>query len=296
MVMVSTSVWAQSSAPLSSVRPVPRVVADVAVQQKAPITVYYRYKVRPKPRAVVSETAYAEPKAIVKTSALSGQYVLASTVPVYSSRRPLHRPAGLGTRHVTTTQPRRNQTRVASTDLQTTSPAGRICGDRRIVGQTISPIVGEIKGCGVAKPVRVSSIDGVALSQASIMECGTAKALAKWVVKGLKPTIGRQGGGVKSLRIVSHYACRTRNSAKGARISEHGKGKAIDIAAINLNDGSQITVLEGWKSRRQKGKLKKLHKAACGTFGTVLGPDADRHHRDHFHFDTARYGGGPYCE
>jgi len=29
--------------------------------------------------------------------------------------------------------------------------------------------------------------------------------------------------------------------------------------------------------------------------GTVLGPEANRFHRDHFHFDTAEYRSGPYC-
>ena len=31
--------------------------------------------------------------------------------------------------------------------------------------------------------------------------------------------------------------------------------------------------------------LRRLHKGACGTFGTVLGPEANEAHRDHFHFD-----------
>ena len=32
-----------------------------------------------------------------------------------------------------------------------------------------------------------------------------------------------------------------------------------------------------------------------GGFGTVLGPESDQFHQDHFHFDTARHRGGPYC-
>lgn len=31
--------------------------------------------------------------------------------------------------------------------------------------------------------------------------------------------------------------------------------------------------------------LRRLHKGACETFGTVLGPEANEAHRDHFHFD-----------
>ena len=95
--------------------------------------------------------------------------------------------------------------------------------------------------------------------------------------------------------MLTHYACRTRNNLPGGRISEHGRGKAIDIAAINLNDGSAISVLDGWRDRRQARVLRQIHSAACGPFGTVLGPDADRYHRDHFHVDVARYSNGAYC-
>jgi hypothetical protein len=38
-----------------------------------------------------------------------------------------------------------------------------------------------------------------------------------------------------------------------------------------------------------------MHKSACGPFGTVLGPDADKYHKDHFHFDVAKHGNGAYC-
>jgi hypothetical protein len=41
--------------------------------------------------------------------------------------------------------------------------------------------------------------------------------------------------------------------------------------------------------------MRRAHKTACGPFGTVLGPNADRYHQDHFHFDTARYRSGSYC-
>ena len=36
--------------------------------------------------------------------------------------------------------------------------------------------------------------------------------------------------------------------------------------------------------------LRAVHAAACGPFTTVIGPDGDVHHRDHFHFDLVRRG------
>ena len=172
---------------------------------------------------------------------------------------------------------------------------GGICNDPSIQGERIAPIPGRIRGCGVPDAVRVRAVSGVALTQAATIDCPTAIALRKWVDKGARPAVGNQGGGIKSLRVAAHYACRTRNNQKGARISEHGKGRAIDISAVNLQDGSQISVLRDWGGGRKGRVLRDMHRAACGPFGTVLGPNSDRFHRDHFHYDTARHRGGPYC-
>lgn len=173
--------------------------------------------------------------------------------------------------------------------------AGAVCGDPAIQGERIGAVPGRISGCGVSNAVRVRSVSGVTLSQTSVMDCNTANALKTWVDDTAKPTLRRTGGGLRSLRVAAHYACRTRNSRPGAKISEHGKGRAIDISGIGLRDGSRITVLKGWKSRKTSKVMRRLHAGACGPFGTVLGPKSDRFHQDHFHFDTARYRSGPYC-
>lgn len=127
------------------------------------------------------------------------------------------------------------------------------------------------------------------------MTCDTAKALEKWVDKGLKKSVRSFGGGVKEIKVAAGYSCRTRNNRPGAKISEHGKGKAIDISAITLKNGDSLSVLKDWNNGKKGRMLKKMHKQACGPFGTVLGPNADRYHRDHFHFDTAKHRGGAYC-
>jgi len=41
--------------------------------------------------------------------------------------------------------------------------------------------------------------------------------------------------------------------------------------------------------------LKRLHSGACGVFGTVLGPEANEAHRDHFHFDMKERKGRGVC-
>ncbi|WP_299604404.1 extensin family protein [uncultured Tateyamaria sp.] len=171
---------------------------------------------------------------------------------------------------------------------------GQVCGDPDLQGDFVGFVPGRINGCGISEAVRLRSVSGVTLSQSALMDCTTAKALKSWTERGAKPALRGTGGGLASYRVAAHYACRTRNNQPGARISEHGKGRAIDISGFQLQDGTTLTVLNDWNSRHRRA-LRSMHKAACGPFGTVLGPNSDRFHRDHFHFDTARYRGGTYC-
>lgn len=175
-----------------------------------------------------------------------------------------------------------------------TQQRGSVCGNAAIQGEVIAAINGA-GGCGVADPVRVRSIGGITLSQPSVMDCRTATALNTWVERGARPAIGDLGGGISGLQVAGHYTCRPRNNQAGGRLSEHGKGRAIDISGIVLRNGTVISILNGWNSGSYGERLRAMHRAACGPFGTVLGPNANRFHADHFHFDTARYRSGSYC-
>ncbi len=172
---------------------------------------------------------------------------------------------------------------------------GRLCGVRGIEGERIPAITSSVEGCGVAEPVRVTRVDGVRLTQAAILDCETAEALHTWVRRGVRPAVGRTGGGVEGLRVAAHYVCRPMNHRPGARISEHGRGRAIDISAILLENGDEMNVLSDWRGSRHSRALRSMHGRACGIFGTTLGPGSDGFHEDHFHYDTARHGTGPIC-
>jgi hypothetical protein len=171
---------------------------------------------------------------------------------------------------------------------------GAVCGDISIQGKAIGRVQPKLKGCGVEDAVRVQSVAGVRLSRAAVMDCVTAKSLKMWVEGTAKPAFAKKGG-LRGLRVAAHYACRTRNNKPGGKISEHGRGRAIDISAFQLSDGAEVSVLKGWTAASNKKALRRAHKGACGPFGTVLGPNADRFHKDHFHLDTARYRSGSYC-
>ena len=172
------------------------------------------------------------------------------------------------------------------------TPAGldTLCGDRRLKGYRHPDV--RNGACGINNPVEVHYVNGVRLTTPALLNCGTARELAGWVDNKAEPILGR----IEALRVAASYACRTRNSQSGGRISEHAKGNAIDISAFILPGDETITVLDGWGSRKYGRTLRRLHRSACGPFGTVLGPEADRFHQDHFHFDTASYRGGPFCQ
>lgn len=280
VVLTTTCVQANTS---SSLRPIPRE-AIAAAPERAVIDVSSATRlapgesVRPVPRGTISQR-------ITSNKPRTRDNTFGTQLKKAFQKKPK---AGKTTAKVKPKTAKVNK-RVAK-GLQ-----GSVCGDPTIRGEKISRIPGKISGCGLDNGVKVTEVSGVALTQHARIDCNTARALKSWVDKGVKPAVGKRGGGVKSIKVVAHYACRTRNNKKGAKISEHGRGRAVDVAAINLNDGSEMTVLKGWRSSKNGPALKKMHKAACGPFGTVLGPNADRYHQDHFHFDTARYRSGPYC-
>lgn len=195
------------------------------------------------------------------------------------SLRPVVRPAAITQRAV---------------DQRIARARGQVCGDPAIQGETLGRVPGR-GACGIDSGVRVRSVAGVTLRPAATIDCRTATALKGWVARTAKPAVGQMGGGVQSLRVVSHYACRNRNSASSGRLSEHAFGRAIDIAGIGLKNGQEITVLTDWNRGAAGRALAAMWRGACGPFGTVLGPNANAAHRDHFHFDTARYRSGSYC-
>jgi hypothetical protein len=167
------------------------------------------------------------------------------------------------------------------------SMKGSVCGVPSIKGEEIARIASKVKGCGVENPVAITSVAGVRLSQTATVDCSIAKALNSWVDEVAQPAFD---GKLVELQIAAHYICRSRNNVKGAKISEHGKGRAVDISAFILSNGKVLTVAQNYNKL-----LRRIYKAGCGYFRTTLGPGSDGYHEDHFHFDTSARSGGAYC-
>jgi len=162
------------------------------------------------------------------------------------------------------------------------------------------PAINSGKGCSIPYPIEVTRLSGgIEILPAAKLNCQITDAFAQWVKQELAPAARlRYLSGVSSIRQLSSYSCRTMNSKRGAPMSEHASGNAIDVGKINLNNGQTIDVRKpGFFSFREKSLLKTVRNDSCKYFNTVLGPGSDVHHKDHFHFDLrARKTGYRHCD
>lgn len=271
------SAAARSAGGAASLRPRPRPAVQTAPAALPPV-----------PDAPLPSVALALPATPAPESVAPPAQVAAPMTPLV---RPLARPEGLIT-PASQAQPKPEKSGGlfgGKKKKQAAAPtAGSICGDPVIKGERLSRITNKVQGCGIEDPVRVTSIDGIRLSQPATLDCAAATALRRWIDTGLRPAYGRST--VVELKIAAHYICRPRNNKKGAKVSEHGRGRAIDIAGIVTSEGRTQMVYKGFDAT-----MRKAYKAACGTFGTTLGPGSDGYHEDHMHFDVPARARSPYC-
>lgn len=161
------------------------------------------------------------------------------------------------------------------------------------------PTISKGRSCGIPYPIELQGLSGgIQIRPAAQVNCQITEAFAKWVKNELAPSARmRYLSGVRSIHQMSSYSCRTMNSQKGAAMSEHAKGNAIDVGKIVLNNGKEILIRKkGFFAFREKGLLKAVRTDSCKYFTTVLGPGSDRFHKDHFHFDLRmRKSGYRHC-
>lgn len=149
-------------------------------------------------------------------------------------------------------------------------------------------------GCSAVGTVQLLEL-GTPVANLGPMTCPLAHSFARWVREAVQPAAGQWlKSKVARIESLGTYSCRPVNGQAGARLSEHGRSNAVDIAAFVLADGRRITVQNGWTSEDEsiRNFLRTVHRAGCRRFSTGLGPDANALHADHFHFDMGR---GPYC-
>jgi hypothetical protein len=153
--------------------------------------------------------------------------------------------------------------------------------------------------CGIEDPVRLEAVvlpdrRRVAMTPPALVRCSLAEAIAHWVREEVAPAVRSLGGGLKGLENFASYECRGRNRIIGARLSEHGKGNALDIRSLKLADGSALGLTDPHVA---KDIRERLRQTACARFATVLGPGSDGFHEEHVHVDLAeRRSGYRICQ
>ena len=154
--------------------------------------------------------------------------------------------------------------------------------------------------CGALQPFEMAAaaVGRVSFKPAAVLRCQMVPSVEKWVQTVVEPAARLHFGvPVVELRVAASYGCRAMNHQVGARLSEHGHANALDVSGFRLADGRMIAVQEGWHGdAREQTFLRAVHRGACETFTTVLGPNYDRLHRDHFHLDLMRRRGGTVCK
>lgn len=153
-------------------------------------------------------------------------------------------------------------------------------------------------GCFVHNAYKVSRISGVSLNQPAVTNCAVVGTATQFMDSVIQPAAQEAfGEKVVGIDVPSSFACRARNNERGAKLSEHGMGNALDVSVFHLASGRSVSVVAGWNGDSdERAFLRNVRAEACGPFKTVLGPGSDAHHRDHLHFDLQQHrSGGAYC-
>jgi hypothetical protein len=163
-----------------------------------------------------------------------------------------------------------------------------------VAGEMLEPIAeGQ---CGLRSPLLLTAvrINGreIGLSEPVTTNCQMAGALADWLGDVDAYARAALESPIVALNTGTSFMCRNRNGAEDGFVSEHGFGNAVDVTGFTLENGEAIAVDADWlPAMAPTGKLlRQAHGAACGRFTTVLGPEANEEHEDHFHFDLGCHG------
>jgi len=189
--------------------------------------------------------------------------------------------------------------------------------------------------CGTAAPVKLRSLGGklkVAFKPPATINCQMAVAMERWLEEAVQPAARAAFGSPVAQIVGSSYACRNVYNRDTGRLSQHAYGNAFDLPTFVLANGRRVHVVLGWGSTARDEKprlipvvakpasqtndheengiqpqqertdtaeakfLRRVHKEACGVFSTVLGPEMDNVHRDHFHLDLQSRGSADVCQ
>lgn len=163
-----------------------------------------------------------------------------------------------------------------------------------VVGEMLEPMTeGQ---CGLRSPLLVMAVrinaSEISFASPVTTNCQMAGALADWLGEVDAYAGAALESGIATLNTGTSLMCRNRYGADDGFVSEHGFGNAVDVMGFTLDNGETIGVQTAWlPATTPEGRLlRQAHGAACGRFTTVLGPEANAEHADHFHLDLGCHG------
>jgi len=153
--------------------------------------------------------------------------------------------------------------------------------------------------CGGEDLVELDAVllsDGsrVAVAPKAMLQCGMAESFAAWIRDEVVPRLAPLYSPLLSVETYDDYSCRGRNRVFGAKVSEHGKGNAIDVRGFVLADKRKLVLTDVFEPKDMREALRD---SACHRFTTVLGPGSDAYHEQHIHLDVlSRHNGYRICQ
>ena len=144
-------------------------------------------------------------------------------------------------------------------------------------------------GCRIIDTVKLMDF-GTPTTNLGAMTCPLAANFTDWARYAVLPAAKQYlGSEVVRIETMGTFSCRNINGGSSGKLSEHAFGNAVDVSAFILRDGRRVSILDGWRGRpEEQAFLRRLHQSACRRFGTVLSPDYNSAHANHFHFDMSR--------
>jgi hypothetical protein len=153
--------------------------------------------------------------------------------------------------------------------------------------------------CGGSDMVRLDAVilaggTRIELKPAPVLRCAFAESVAGWLRDEVAPQAGKLGAVLRTVETYADFECRGRNRVASAKLSEHGKGNAVDLRSFILADGRVLGLTD---VKVAKDFRDELRESACHRFTTVLGPGSDGHHEGHVHLDLIdRHQGYRMCQ
>jgi len=174
--------------------------------------------------------------------------------------------------------------------------------DRRLATMAVFALKPTLSGpgeCGGADLVALEAVlvpDGrrIAVEPVTTLRCGMAESFAAWLRDEVAPRLKASNSPLRAVETADGYDCRSRNGVAGAKVSEHGKGNAVDVRAFVLGDGRKVVPTDVIEPKHLREALRD---SACERFTTVLGPGSDAAHELHIHLDVlTRRAGYRICQ